>query len=63
MLKAGQIYELVSFIRIVSLAFPAHDLLFANVQEVYVSVAARFTFLFFSQYVISLEKTVGESSR
>jgi len=59
--KAGQIYELLDFVRIVSLAFAMHDLLFADVQEVYVPVAAEFTFLFFPQYVTSLEKTVEES--
>jgi len=45
MLKAGQIYELLGFIRIESLAFPANDLLFAVLWNVYVPVAAKLTFL------------------
>jgi len=49
MLKAGQIYELPGFIRIESLAFSATGLLFADVQEVYLPVAAGFTFLFLSR--------------
>jgi len=57
--KAGQAYELLGFIRIESLAFSATGLVFADVQEVYVSVAAGFTFLFFSQHVTSLEKKGG----
>ena len=48
MLKAGQIYELLGFIRIESLAFSVDNLLIAVVQEVYVPVATGFTFLFFS---------------
>jgi len=39
---------LLDFILIESLAFSVSDLLFADVQEVYVPVAARFTFLFLS---------------